>query len=230
MINCACGLSAGSMSIFVWRIAAFCCFISSKISDRERPEYSILVLLHAWHQEYEEALKNDGYRVNLEYKNRDRIGTQGRRNRPRKILWFNPPYNMEVVNNLGKEFFKILKINFPSGSQLHKIFNKNCIKLSYSCMPIINGIINRSNIAKLGTKKHKVIDKCNCRDKVRCPLEGKCKQECVVYKVEVYSDSNNKRDKKIYFGSTQGDFKTRYYNHRTSLSHERYRYSADLSS
>ena len=57
-------------------------------------------------QEYEEALKNDGYRVNLEYKNRDRIGTQGRRNRPRKILWFNPPYNMEVVNNLGKEFFK----------------------------------------------------------------------------------------------------------------------------
>ena len=104
-------------------------------------------------QEYEEALKNDGYRVNLEYKNRDRIGTQGKRNRPRKILWFNPPYNMEVVNNLGKEFFKILKRNFPSGSQLHKIFNKNCIKLSYSCMPNINGIINRSNIAKLGTKE-----------------------------------------------------------------------------
>ena len=101
---------------------------------------------------------------------------------------------MEVVNNLGKEFFKILKRNFPSGSQLYKIFNKNCIKLSYSCMPNINGIINRSNIAKLGTKKHKVIDKCNCRDKVRCPLEGKCKQECVVYKVEVYTDSNNKRD------------------------------------
>ena len=38
---------------------------------------------------------------------------------------------MEVVNNLGKEFFKILKRNFPSGSQLYKIFNKNCIKLSY---------------------------------------------------------------------------------------------------
>ena len=48
--------------------------------------------------------------------------------------------------------------------------------------------------------------------------------------VEVYSDSNNKRDKKIYFGSTQGDFKTRYYNHRTSFSHKRYRYSTALSS
>ena len=97
-------------------------------------------------------------------------------------------------------------------------------------MPNINGMINRSNIAKLGTKKNKEMEKCNCRDKVRCPLEDKCKQECVVYKVEVYSDSNNKGNKKIYFGSTQGGFKTRYYNHRTSFSHEKYRYSTALSS
>ena len=97
-------------------------------------------------------------------------------------------------------------------------------------MPNINGIINKSNIAKLCKEKNKVIAKCNCRDKVRCPLEGKCKQECVVYKVEVYSDPNNKRNKKIYFGSTQGDFKTRYYNHKTSFSHEKYRHSTTLSS
>ena len=53
-------------------------------------------------QEYEEALKNDGYRINLEYRDREESNTQKRRNRPRKILWFNPPYNMEVVNNLVK--------------------------------------------------------------------------------------------------------------------------------
>ena len=86
-------------------------------------------------QEYEEALKNDGYRINLEYRGREESNTQKRRNRPRKILWFNHPYNMEEVKNLGKEFFKLLKRNFPSGSLLHKIFNKNCVKLSYSCMP-----------------------------------------------------------------------------------------------
>ncbi len=51
-----------------------------------------------------------------------------------------------------------------------------------------------------------------------------------MYKVEVYSDSNNKRNKKIYFGSKQGDFKTRYYNHKTSFSHEKYRHSTALSS
>ena len=75
-----------------------------------------------------------------------------------------------------------------------------------------------------------MIAKCNCRDKVRCPLEGKCKRECVVYKVEVYSDPNNKRNKKIYFGSTPRDFKTRFYNHKTSFSHEKHRYSTTLSS
>ena len=36
---------------------------------------------------------------------------------------------MEVVNNLGKEFFTLLKRNFPSGSPLHKIFNKNCVNI-----------------------------------------------------------------------------------------------------
>ena len=48
--------------------------------------------------------------------------------------------------------------------------------------------------------------------------------------MEVYSDPNNKRNKKIYFGSTQGDFKTRYYNHKTSFSHDKYRHSTTLSS
>ena len=56
-------------------------------------------------QEYEEASKNDGYWIKLEYRDREGSNTQKRRNRPRKILWLNPPYNMEVVNNLGKEFF-----------------------------------------------------------------------------------------------------------------------------
>ena len=63
----------------------------------------------------------------------------------------------------------------------------------------INGIIDKSNIAKLSKEKNKEIAKCNCRDKVKCPLEGKCKQECVMYKVEVYSDLGNDRNKKVYF-------------------------------
>ena len=63
-----------------------------------------------------------------------------------------------------------------------------------------------------------------------CPLEGKCKQECVVNKVEVYSDLGNDRNKKVYFGSTQGEFKATYYNHKTSFSHEKYKHNTTLSS
>ena len=59
-------------------------------------------------------------------------------------------------------------------------------------MSNINGIINKSKIAKLNKEKNKVIAKCNCRDKVKCPLEGKCKEECVVYKVEFFSTGMTK--------------------------------------
>ena len=126
-------------------------------------------------QDYEKALKDSGYNVKLIYKNSiEGNNTQKRKNRTRKILWFNPLYNMEVINNLGKEFFKLLKRNFPATDPLHKIFNKNSIKLSYSCMPNINSIINKSNIMKLSKEKHKETAKCNCRDKATCPLKGKC--------------------------------------------------------
>ena len=97
-------------------------------------------------------------------------------------------------------------------------------------MPNINSIINKSNITKLSKEKHKETAKCNCKEKATCPLKGKYQQECVVYKVEVYSgEPCGIKDKKVYFGSTQGEFKLRYYNHRTSFSHEKYRHSTSLS-
>ena len=66
---------------------------------------------------------------------------------------------------------------------------------------------------------------CNCIKKENCPLKGRCPIECVVYKVEVLhsgSNSNNRKDKKVYVDSTQGPFKQRYYNHKSSFAHEIY--------
>ena len=89
--------------------------LSSNSSNRDIFEQSKL--------DYEMALKDSSYNVKLTYKNNiEGNNTQKRKNRPRKILWFNPPYNMEVVNNLGKEFLKLLKRNFPATDPLHKIF------------------------------------------------------------------------------------------------------------
>ena len=44
-------------------------------------------------------------------------------------------------NELGKELFRLLKKNFPLTNKLHKIFNKNTVRLNYSCMPNVANLI-----------------------------------------------------------------------------------------
>ena len=61
-----------------------------------------------------------------------------------------PPYNMAIANKIGKEFFRLLKKNFLLLNNLYKIFNRNMIKLSYSTMPHVTSLINKSNNKKLG--------------------------------------------------------------------------------
>ena len=61
--------------------------------------------------------------------------------RKRKVIWFNPRYSMNVETNIGKTFLKLVKKHFPRNNSFHKIFNKNTIKISYSCMRNISSII-----------------------------------------------------------------------------------------
>ena len=63
----------------------------------------------------------------------------------RKIIWFNPPYSMNVRTNIGKTFLKLMEKHFPNGNPLHKIFNKNTLKVSYSCMGNMASIISSRN-------------------------------------------------------------------------------------
>ena len=57
------------------------------------------------------------------------------------VIWYKPPFCKTVETNPGKEFFKILKTCFPPSNSLHKFFNRNSVKLSYSCMPSIVKIV-----------------------------------------------------------------------------------------
>ena len=45
----------------------------------------------------------------------------------------NPPFNQCVSTNILKVFLKLLDKHFPKSSILHKIFNRNSIKVNYSC-------------------------------------------------------------------------------------------------
>ena len=77
---------------------------------------------------YKEALTKTGfdmiYTPVIESNNLERKNT-----RKRKIIWFNPPYSMNVKKNAGKTFLKLVKKHFPSSNSFDKIFKKNTIKI-----------------------------------------------------------------------------------------------------
>ena len=75
-----------------------------------------------------------------------------KRNRKRKIIWYNPPYNGNVEINVGKKFHKIIDQCFPPFNKLHKVLNRSTIKLSYSCMPNIVVIIKVKNKRKVNAR------------------------------------------------------------------------------
>ena len=52
---------------------------------------------------------------------------------------------MNVRTNIGKTFLKLMRKHFPNGNPSHKIFNKNTLKVSYSCMGNMASTISSHN-------------------------------------------------------------------------------------
>ena len=174
---------------------------------------------------YDAALEKSGYKEKIQYSATE---TKTRKNRPRKITWFNPPYNHSVKSNVGKIFQNLVEIHFPKHHCYNKLFNKNNLKLSYSCMPNMSKIISNHNKKILNPvnvppPSHQSM--CNCRLKSACPMEENCLQTSVVYKATVTSTAGEK----IYIGCTEGTFKTRFTNHKQSFQNEKYAKATALS-
>ena len=45
----------------------------------------------------------------------------------------------------GRQFLNLVKKHFPRNHKVNKIFNKNKVKVSYSCMPNMKSLINMHN-------------------------------------------------------------------------------------
>ena len=58
-----------------------------------------------------------------------------KRNRKQQIIWFNSPFNLKIKTKIGKTFLHLLHRYFRAHKKKHKIFNRNNVKISYSCMP-----------------------------------------------------------------------------------------------
>ena len=48
------------------------------------------------------------------------------------LFWFNPRFSQNVQTNVAKSFHPLIDKNFPKSHKLHKIFNRNNHKVSYS--------------------------------------------------------------------------------------------------
>ena len=177
---------------------------------------------------YQDALNKSGYKYNLSYKAPTPDASRKSKNRQRNITWFNPPYSQNVETKVGKCFLQLIDKHFPKSNPLHKIFNRNTLKLSYSCMRNVKTIIsshNKAQMSKSSNQSEKIDDNCNCRDKNSCPLEGNCNTRNIVYQAEVVTSQT----KETYIGLCDTTFKERYRNHTCSFRHERYKNVTELS-
>ena len=140
---------------------------------------------------YQDALKKGGYSHKLEYnpahKDTNTNTTDNKRKRKRHITWYNPPYSHNTTTSIGKKFLDIIDTCFPPTHKLHRLLNRNTVKLSYSCMPHMKQIIASHNKTLTNTKNTKPITQknCNCRRSNTCPLNGQCQTEGVVYQATV---------------------------------------------
>jgi hypothetical protein len=101
---------------------------------------------------YQDALMKSGYTHILSYEEVT-VGSK-KRSRQRNITYFNPPYSVNVETNIGKKFLDLVDRCFPPRHKLRSIFNRNTLKLSYSCMPSMGSAITGHNSKILNEKNN----------------------------------------------------------------------------
>ena len=97
-------------------------------------------------------------------------------------------------------------------------------------MPNVKNIItshNKSVLSKQATQATTTQKSCNCRQKDKCPVNGKCQTKSVVYQATVTREDTQKEE--TYVGLTENNFKTRFSNHALSFRSRKLRNATELS-
>ena len=110
---------------------------------------------------YQNALDKSNFKHKLTYKE-----YFNKRNRTRKIIYFNPPFCESVKTNIIKIFFVLINKHFKQNNSINKLIHTNNCKLSY-CMSNIKMLIQGHNIKKtLNNIENTDTEEplCNCRN------------------------------------------------------------------
>ena len=97
----------------------------------------------------------------------------------------------------------------PRHHKYYKLFNRNNIKLSYSCMPNMNNVIRKHNSKIINNPAPSTAKNCNCCLKTDCPMDGDFLSECLICKASVRTTAN-----KYYYGTCENIFNERYNNQK----------------
>ena len=173
---------------------------------------------------YQEALDTSKYNYKLKFdENARNVIPRNKRNRNRRITWFNPPFALNVKTNVGKMFLQIIHECFPSHHKLYKICNKNTLKMSYRTTSNMKSYVsshNRKILQQYRDQQHQEPENkihCNCQARLKpeCAMPDKCTITNLVYRAKLTRPDNN--TKHTQTGSTV-QFKQRYRAHKDSFS------------
>ena len=177
---------------------------------------------------FQNALHNCGYSYQMKYEPNQTRNRSNKNNHKRDIIWFNPPWSLNCKTKVGALFLKLVKTSFPPFHPLQKIFNRNTLKVSYSCMPNFNQVISSHNHKVRNQNQNKENPGCNCqKGPEQCPLNGACQTKSLVYGAKVTNTRTKKSE--FYTGVTARRFKDRYYEHQSNSRHEDERHKTTLS-
>ena len=123
-----------------------------------------------------------------------------------------------MKSNIDRIFLRLLSKHFRRNHTIQKIFNRNTVKIKYSCLSNISFIISSHNRNILLPKQQSF--GCDCRGKNEWPLNGECQTPSVIYREDMDNDSND--EEKFYFGIAGNAFKERYRNHIRYFKHVKY--------
>ena len=71
---------------------------------------------------YNNALKEGGHTDKIKFLPKTQPPVHKKKNRKRKMLWFAPPFSLNVQTNVGKKFLNLVDKHFTPDSRYRKIF------------------------------------------------------------------------------------------------------------
>ena len=154
----------------------------------------------------------------------------------RNVIWFNPPFNLYCSTNVGQIFRRLIETHFTKNDIVSKLFNKNKVKLSYSCLPNIKAKISAHNKKILSAQALNRVPfqggaekNCNCQASKVCPLAENCVHSDVIYEAEILREGQAQGQGHFYIGLASGLIKKRISNHEHSFRNPKRRNDTELA-